>query len=94
MTQQHWLAVGILGAGGVGLLSMYLFAKGRPQEAFALSAAATLTSTIFAASRALAPAEPCRVTVGPSQVSYGEPTITEKRSGAYYVDIGDVVIDD
>lgn len=63
MTSKHWLAIGVLGAGGVGLLSTFLYAKGRQHEAFALSVAATITSTVFAAARILSEPElpPCEI---------------------------------
>jgi hypothetical protein len=74
VTERHWLALGVVGAGAVGLTTLYLFAKGRTQEALALSVATTLTSTVFAAARVLSgPAGQQRrvVAVYPSNLDVG-----------------------
>lgn len=54
MTGRHWLALAIVGSGAVSLGALVLFAKGRHEEAFALSFTAGLLSTTFSAARALA----------------------------------------
>ena len=71
LSERHWLAIGVLGAGAIGILSTYLYVKGKRTEAFVLGTAATLTSTIFAAAKVLQEPEPPKVYVLPSGVSYG-----------------------
>ncbi len=73
LTERHWNAIGILGAGAVGLTTLFLFARGKTREALALSVATTLTTTIFAAARVLqsTPEAPKVYTVYPSDLDVG-----------------------
>lgn len=73
MTSKHWMAIGVLGAGGVALLSAYLYARGRHHEAFALAVSSTITSTVFAAARILSEDEV--KTVYPSDLDVGPATV-------------------
>ena len=75
LTERHWLAIGVLGAGAIGILSTYLFIKGKRTEAFVLGTAATLTSTNFAAAKVLQEPVAQKVYVLPSDVAYGQSEI-------------------